>query len=38
MDVTSEALKGGLEGVTIGQIVPAGPIDGRIDNESNWVL
>ena len=38
MDVTLEALKGGLAGVTIGQIVPAGPIDGRIDNESNWVF
>ena len=33
MDVTLEALKGVLEGVTIGQIVPAGPIDDRIDNE-----
>ena len=37
MDVTLETLNGGLEAVTIGQIVPAGSIDGRIDNVSNWV-
>ena len=38
MDVTLEALKEGLEGETIGQIVPGGSIEGRIDNESNWVF